>query len=174
MGLQISYCKELHPLLRAGSRAARGQSKQEVAYLSRKCKGKVHPVTGHDGPEGEWRYSSTLSLTLALHVGGWSASHPGRSFPPGKTRYPLYRVLGGHQGRSGQVRKISSHRDSIPRPSSPSPVTVLITLPGTHLGMMLTNCMLEEIKISLNSGIASFHSDQNLLFSHLQIKNIKI
>ena len=26
--------------------------------------------------------------------------------PPGKTRYPLYRRLGGPQGRSGQVRKI--------------------------------------------------------------------
>ena len=25
--------------------------------------GKVHPRTGHEGPEGEWRYSSTLSLT---------------------------------------------------------------------------------------------------------------
>ena len=27
--------------------------------------------------------------------------------PPGKTRYPLYRRLGGLQGRSGQVQKIS-------------------------------------------------------------------
>ena len=27
--------------------------------------------------------------------------------PPGKTRYPLYRKLGGPQGRSGRVRKIS-------------------------------------------------------------------
>jgi hypothetical protein len=25
---------------------------------------------------------------------------------PGKTRYPLYRTLGGPQGRSGRVRKI--------------------------------------------------------------------
>jgi hypothetical protein len=28
-------------------------------------------------------------------------------FTPEKTRYPLYRRLGGLQGRSGQVRKIS-------------------------------------------------------------------
>jgi hypothetical protein len=28
-------------------------------------------------------------------------------FTPGKTRYPLYRRLGGSQGRSGKVRKIS-------------------------------------------------------------------
>jgi len=31
-----------------------------------KGKGKVHPRTGHEGPEGEYRYSSTLSLTSAL------------------------------------------------------------------------------------------------------------
>jgi hypothetical protein len=29
------------------------------------------------------------------------------ALPPGKTRYPLYRRLGGSQGRSGRVRKIS-------------------------------------------------------------------
>jgi len=32
--------------------------------------GNVHPRTGHDGPEGEQRYSSTLSLTSALDGGG--------------------------------------------------------------------------------------------------------
>jgi hypothetical protein len=35
------------------------------------------------------------------------ASRPGPSLPPEKTRYPLYRRLGGPQGRSGQVPKIS-------------------------------------------------------------------
>ena len=40
-------------------------------------------------------------------TGEGSASRPGRSLPPGKTRYPLYRRLGGPQSRSGQVRKIS-------------------------------------------------------------------
>jgi hypothetical protein len=40
--------------------------------------------------------------------GEGSALRPGRSLPPGKTRYPLYRRLGGLQGRSGQVRKIST------------------------------------------------------------------
>jgi hypothetical protein len=32
-------------------------------------KGKVHPVTCNEGTEGEYRYSSTLYLTSALHVG---------------------------------------------------------------------------------------------------------
>jgi hypothetical protein len=26
----------------------------------------VHPVTGHEGPEGEYKFSSTLSLILVL------------------------------------------------------------------------------------------------------------
>jgi len=27
----------------------------------------VHPVTGHEGPEGEYKFSFTLSLILALN-----------------------------------------------------------------------------------------------------------
>ena len=46
-------------------------------------------------------------MTTALEGGEVSASHPGCSLPPGKTRYPLYGRLGGPQGQSGQVRKIS-------------------------------------------------------------------
>jgi len=42
-----------------------------------------------------------------LPRGEGSASCTGRSFPPGKTRYPLYRRLGGPEDRSGQARKIS-------------------------------------------------------------------
>jgi hypothetical protein len=71
-----------------------------------KVKVKVHPRTGHEGPEGEQRFSSTLSLTTALDgVGG--QRHAPAALPPGKTRYPLYRRPGGLQGRSGRVRKIS-------------------------------------------------------------------
>ena len=38
-------------------------------------------------------------------VGG--QRHAPAAIPPGKVRYPLYRRLGGPQGRSGRVRKIS-------------------------------------------------------------------
>jgi len=38
----------------------------------------VHPKTGHEGPDKEYRYSSTLSLTSALDGVGWSTSGPGR------------------------------------------------------------------------------------------------
>ena len=59
-----------------------------------KGKGRVHPTIGHEGPEGEERYSSTLSLTSALDgVGG--QSHAPATLPPEKTRYPLYRRPGG-------------------------------------------------------------------------------
>ena len=48
-------------------------------------KGKSHPRTGHEGPQGEYRYRSTLSLTSALDgVGG--QCHAPASLPPGKTR----------------------------------------------------------------------------------------
>ena len=33
--------------------------------------------------------------------------HAPAALPPGKTRYPLYKRVGGPQGRSGEERKIS-------------------------------------------------------------------
>ena len=35
-----------------------------------KFKVKGHPITGQDSPKGKYRYTSTLSLTLALDVVG--------------------------------------------------------------------------------------------------------
>ena len=40
-------------------------------------------------------------MTVALEGGEWSAARHGRTLPPGKTWYPLYRRLGGPQGWSG-------------------------------------------------------------------------
>ena len=72
-----------------------------------KGKGKVHPRTGHEGPEGKKRYSSILSLISALDGEGWSTPRPGRFTPGKESRYPLYRRLGGPQDQSGRFRKIS-------------------------------------------------------------------
>jgi hypothetical protein len=44
---------------------------------------------------------------LDARRGVWSASRPCHFNPGKKTRYLLYRRLGGPQGRSGRVRKIS-------------------------------------------------------------------
>ena len=53
-----------------------------------KVKGNGHPRTGHEGTEGEQRYSSTLTLTSTLDGGGWSAPRPGR-FTPRKDPVPI-------------------------------------------------------------------------------------
>ena len=49
-----------------------------------KGQGKVHPVTSHEGPEGELRYRYTLFLTSTLdRVGG--QRHAPAALPLGKT-----------------------------------------------------------------------------------------
>ena len=45
-------------------------------------------------------------MSAALEGGEWSAAGPCRTLPPGKTRYPLYRRLGGPQGRSGRAENL--------------------------------------------------------------------
>jgi hypothetical protein len=83
-----------------------------------KDKQKIHPRTGQEGPEREQKYTSTLTLTSALDgVGG--QRHTPAALSPGKTRYPLYRRLGGPHGRSGGCGIFRHHWDLIPGSSSP-------------------------------------------------------
>jgi hypothetical protein len=80
----------------------------------------------HKGVLGEWRYSSTHSLTLALHVGEWSPSHAGRSTL--RERAPDTLWMGGCVGPRAVLeavvkRKIPSpHRESNPRTPIVQPV----------------------------------------------------
>jgi hypothetical protein len=73
----------------------------------------------HEGVMGEWRYSSTHSLTSALDGGEWSASRPGRFIP--KERAPGTNWIGGWVGTRIVLdavvkRKIPSpHLESNPR-----------------------------------------------------------
>ena len=46
-----------------------------MGVYSHQGRGKVHPRTGHEGPEA--MYSSTLSLTATLGTGGLSKPRPG-------------------------------------------------------------------------------------------------
>jgi len=71
-----------------------------------KCKRKAEPTTGHEGPDGEYRYSFTIHLTSALDGGGWLTPRPGRFTPEKETLYPFYKMLSAPQGQSGRVRKI--------------------------------------------------------------------
>ena len=59
-----------------------------VPKVDCKGKGKVHPRTGNEGTDVEYRYSSTLSLTSTLDGGGWSTPRPGR-FTPWKDPVPI-------------------------------------------------------------------------------------
>jgi len=60
-----------------------------------KCE--FHPRTGHEGPEGELRFSSSLSLISALHGSGWSVPRPGR-FTPRKDPVPILQEAGWAPG----------------------------------------------------------------------------
>jgi hypothetical protein len=89
-----------------------------VCPYTHKIKGKFHPITGHEGPERGVELQFTLSLTSSLDgVGG--QRQPPAALPPRKTRYLLYRRLGGTQGRSGRVRKLSPLPGFDPRTFQP-------------------------------------------------------
>jgi len=58
-------------------------------------------------------------FNLSARRGGQSMPRPDRFTHRKEIRYPLYRRPGDPQGRSGWVRKICPHRDSISGHSSP-------------------------------------------------------
>ena len=88
------------------------------------------------------------SMTAALEGGEWSAARPGRILPPGKTRYPLYRRLGGPQGRSGRAE---NHVPTGIRSRTVQPLVSLYTDWATrptiyHLYLLLTNKLTKPIE----------------------------
>jgi hypothetical protein len=101
--------------------------------VGHKCsgKGKVVPVLELSTTPwrriGEWRYSSTHSLTSALGGGEWSASRPDRFTP--RERAPVTHWIGSWVGPRAVLdavvkRKIPSpRRESNPRISIVQPVT---------------------------------------------------
>ena len=48
-----------------------------------------------------------LEQTTKAQMGVGGQRHAPAVLPPGNTGYPLYRRLGGPQGRSGRIQKIS-------------------------------------------------------------------
>ena len=92
--------------------------------MSSDGKGKVHPRSGREGTEGEYMYSSTLSLTSVLD-GVSGQRHGPAALPPGKTRSPLYGRLGGPQGRCGRVAVSPLHSANTGLFISPSGISEL-------------------------------------------------
>jgi len=71
------------------------------AFLNALCIVKVK--WSHYRPSVAQRVGRGIALLFndrSTRRGEWSAARPGHNLPPGKTRYPLYRRLGGAQGRS--------------------------------------------------------------------------
>jgi len=70
-------------------------------------------------------------MTGALEGGVWSVARTDRILPPGKSRYPFYRKLGGPQFRSGRAenlvptsdRPARSYTDWATRPTSQTIIT---------------------------------------------------
>jgi len=82
-------------------------------------KGKGHPTTGHEFPEGEQSYSSNISLISTLDVDVWSTPRPGCFIPSKETRFQYHKRLGGAPGTVWTCAgNLALHRDSIPGPSS--------------------------------------------------------
>ena len=99
-------------------------------------------------------------MTTALEGGEGTASRPGRSLPPGKTRYPLYRRLGGLQGRSGRVQKISPPQGFDPLTAQPVAIRYTDYTIGTT----------KERKgyWKLKGGSIRWHCVENLLWERLR------
>jgi len=71
--------------------------------------GKIHPRTGHEGPESKYWYIFILSLTSALNKGGLSTPRSGRFPPAGGDNVLTLQEDGWAPGPVCWVRKISSH-----------------------------------------------------------------
>jgi hypothetical protein len=96
-----------------------------------------------------------------MRVGG--QRHTPAALPPGMTRYPLYRRLGGPQSRYGNVRKISPPPGFEPRTvqpvasryadcTIPAHTAALISTKNSHNDKRLTqthkNCVLTKCVVS--------------------------
>jgi hypothetical protein len=95
-------------------------------------------------------------------VGG--QHHAPAALPPRKTRYPLYRRLGGPQGSSERVRKISPPPGFDPRTVQP--------VISRYVATAVVRLISEDDKGRLKLENACYPSVQNILSSSLLSKNL--
>ena len=124
----VVYMQLLEPCLRFNSTQIKRfkviKIRQGVPTINKKVQVKCTPVQALRPCTGRTAHRGSRGIALPFHDHGTrrdegSASRPGRSLLPGKTRYPLYRRLGGPQGQYGQVRKISPPPGFDPRTVQP-------------------------------------------------------
>jgi hypothetical protein len=95
-GLTVLSCRTQLWHSKLFTRSAGKERRQIPPSPLRKGKGKVYPVTGHKGPRGRVELLLYPFFNLCDRWGGWSTL---RITPRKEARYPLYRRLGGPQGR---------------------------------------------------------------------------
>jgi hypothetical protein len=102
---------------------------KNLERLKVKIKGKVVPVLffnwapRHEGILGEWKYSSTHSLTSALDGGEWSGSRPGHFIP--RERDPGTHWIGGWLSPRAVLDAVVKRKIPNPRRES-NPTTPII------------------------------------------------
>jgi hypothetical protein len=106
-----------------------------------------------------------------------SAARPGRFTPPGKTRYPLYRWLGGPVWTGGKISPPTGIRSpdrparsqSLYRPRYPAHtgvvVRLLIRVDTCALSFGVCTCILGVVKIHLRAGKCACGFDGRYLLS---------
>ena len=126
-----------------------------------KAKGKGHPITGHEVPEGEQMYSSTLPSTSALDRGGRSTPRPGR-FTPRKDPVPIVQEAGWAPGPVWTgAENLAPQQDSIPGPSDPFRVAIPTelsrpTYDNYHTASVLLTLLVSQFTSVLTA--ANWHS----------------
>jgi len=84
-----------------------------------KVEGKIHPRTGYEGLEREYRYIPSLSLTSAVDGSGWLTPCPCRFTP---RKIPDTHFTGGSVDPRAALTGaefLAPHWDSTPGPFSP-------------------------------------------------------
>jgi hypothetical protein len=106
----VCVCVCVKNISRVSRKQQREAHNNETAcYTEPACSEKVKVKCSRDRPGVAQRVRR--GIALLFHDGGtrrgWEVnSTPGLHLPPGKTRYPLYRRLGGPQGRSGRSENL--------------------------------------------------------------------
>ena len=121
-----------------------------------KVRGNVRPITCHEGPEGEWRYNYTVSLTSALDMGGWLTPCPGL-FTTGEKSGTHYRWAPG-PGLTG-AEKLAPTGIRTPDCPARSESLYRLSYPGSRMGLSWPQKQANSLIV--NTGKAKGNSWEN-------------
>jgi hypothetical protein len=125
----------------------------------------------HEGVLGEWRYSSTRSLTSSLDGGEWSASRPSH-FPP-RERAPGIHWIGGWVGPRAVLDAVVKRKIPSPRRESNSRTPIVQPVAQCYTDWAITALVLTSLllanRISACCRISDNHIDQNNIVCYMSL-----